>query len=367
MTVDRRYECRRRHGAQARLPTCRNHRQRIAPRHGQRARRDRASLLAQRRSRPAPRRAPSRIERGGATYWLDDDPSAWEQSYADGSSVLRTTAQIQGSTVEVADLITPAEPVLVRGIRSPDAERIVVHIAPRLDGDERSVAGYVDPGSGALVFYLRGVALAVALVAPDTRTTLRESNGREASTTSSSTARPSTAPFRASSSTRRSCSSRSEPRRTRPSTASAGPPQSASTSWRLSGRPTTERRSLWRDLPRTRKRSATCTHARSSSSSSSPTGSRERPSRRQSSIPTSSSRAATVSSGRVISDTSCSASSPPAAGISRFRLSAGWHGSRLRRVSGSSATGRTGHLRRAGGSINSTRRDGGLRLRGRLA
>ena len=120
------------------------------------------------------------IERVGTTYWLDDDPCAWEQSYADGSSVLRTTAQIQGSTVEVADLVTPAEPVLVRGIRSPDAERIVVRIAPRLDGDERSVAGYVDPGSGALVFYLRGVALAVALVAPDTRTTLRESNGREA-------------------------------------------------------------------------------------------------------------------------------------------------------------------------------------------
>jgi GH15 family glucan-1,4-alpha-glucosidase len=120
------------------------------------------------------------IERDDVTLWLDDDPCSWEQSYVDGSSILRTTASIQGTTVEVTDLVTPAEPVLVRGVRSPDAKRIVVRIAPSLDGDERSGAGYVDPGSGALVFYLRDVALAVALVAPETTTTLRESNGREA-------------------------------------------------------------------------------------------------------------------------------------------------------------------------------------------
>ncbi len=66
----------------------------------------------------------------------------------------------------------------VSGLRAH--ERLVVRIAPSLDGDERSGAGYVDPGSDALVFYLRGVALAVALIAPDTTTTLRESNGREA-------------------------------------------------------------------------------------------------------------------------------------------------------------------------------------------
>ena len=34
--------------------------------------------------------------------------------------------------------VTPAKPVLVRGIRSSSGERVVVHIAPRLDGDERS-------------------------------------------------------------------------------------------------------------------------------------------------------------------------------------------------------------------------------------
>jgi GH15 family glucan-1,4-alpha-glucosidase len=117
------------------------------------------------------------IERNGTTVWLDDEPCSWKQSYADGSSVLRTTAQLDGSAVEVTDLITPAEPVLVRGIRTTLSGRVVARIAPSLDGDERSGAGYIDPGSGALVFYLRGVALAVALVAPDAQTTLREANG----------------------------------------------------------------------------------------------------------------------------------------------------------------------------------------------
>ena len=120
------------------------------------------------------------LERGGTTVWLDDEPCSWEQSYVDGSSVLRTRADVGGTSVEIADLVTPAEPVLVRGVRSSNHERLVVRIAPSLDGDERSGAGYVDPGSDALVFYLRGVALAVALIAPDTTTTLRESNGREA-------------------------------------------------------------------------------------------------------------------------------------------------------------------------------------------
>ena len=121
------------------------------------------------------------LDRDGETHWLDEAPCSWTQSYESGASVLRTTADLQGTTIEVIDLVTPAEPVLVRGIRSSSAERLVVHIAPSLDGDERSGAGYVDPGSGALVFYLRDVALAVALVAADTTSTLRESNGREPS------------------------------------------------------------------------------------------------------------------------------------------------------------------------------------------
>ena len=119
------------------------------------------------------------LERDAETLWLDGEPCSWEQTYLGDSSVLRTSAEIRGATIEVTDLVTPAEPVLVRGIRSSAAERLVVRIAPSLDGDERSGAGYVDPGSGALVFYLRDVALAVELVAPDTAVTLRESNGRE--------------------------------------------------------------------------------------------------------------------------------------------------------------------------------------------
>jgi len=120
------------------------------------------------------------LERAGGTLWLDDEPWSWQQAYADGASVLSTTAVLDGATVEVTDLVTPAEPVLVRGVRASAPERLVVRIAPSLDEDERSGAGYVDPGSGALVFYLRGVALAVTLVAKEATSTLRESNGHDA-------------------------------------------------------------------------------------------------------------------------------------------------------------------------------------------
>lgn len=120
------------------------------------------------------------LARRGETLWLDDAPCSWQQAYLDGSSALQTTAEVQGTAVEVTDVVTPAAPVLARRIRSSVPERLVVRIAPSLDGDERSGAGYVDPGSGALVFYLRGVALAVQLVAPDPVTTLSESNGHEA-------------------------------------------------------------------------------------------------------------------------------------------------------------------------------------------
>jgi GH15 family glucan-1,4-alpha-glucosidase len=115
---------------------------------------------------------------GGEVRWLDEEPFAWEQSYVDGSSVLRTTAHDDGVSVELTDLVTPAEPVLVRGVRCSEPARIVVRGVPALDGDPRSVAGYVDPTSGALVFYERGVALAVSLVVANAMATLREGNGR---------------------------------------------------------------------------------------------------------------------------------------------------------------------------------------------
>lgn len=119
---------------------------------------------------------------GGEMRWLDEAPFGWEQAYVDGSSVLRTTARDGDLEVEVTDLVTPAEPVLARVVRSSVAARIVVRGVPALDGDPRSVAGYVDPTSGALVFYERGVALAVSLVVTNAMASLREANGGGLST-----------------------------------------------------------------------------------------------------------------------------------------------------------------------------------------
>jgi GH15 family glucan-1,4-alpha-glucosidase len=117
------------------------------------------------------------LELGDSVYWLDEDPFEWEQTYAGCSSALVTRAQLGGLSVEVTDLVTPAAPVLARGVRCSQEARLLVRAVPSLDGDPRNVAGYVDPSSGALVFYERGVALALTLVAPDAAATLREGNG----------------------------------------------------------------------------------------------------------------------------------------------------------------------------------------------
>jgi len=120
------------------------------------------------------------IELEGEVVWLDEKPAEWDQSYVDSASVLVTTARLDGVSVEVTDLVTPGEPVLARGITCSRAARLVVRSVPSLDGDPRNVAGYLDPASGALVFYERRVALAVELVAPGSVATLREGNGGEA-------------------------------------------------------------------------------------------------------------------------------------------------------------------------------------------
>jgi len=118
------------------------------------------------------------VEVDGSTSWLDEEPFHWSQEYEDGSSVLRTSAASGDFAVEVIDLVTPGEPVLVRSVCCPAARgRLVVRSVPALDGDSRSVAGYVDPGTRALVFYQRGVALAVTLVAEEAEVSLREANG----------------------------------------------------------------------------------------------------------------------------------------------------------------------------------------------
>jgi glucoamylase len=121
------------------------------------------------------------LEREDRILWLDEEPFAWEQRYADGTSVLRTTARAADLAVEISDLVTPGEPVLARGVRCPSGCRLVVRSVPVLDGEPRSDAGYVDPATGALVFYQRGVALAVALVASDVAASRREASGGEPS------------------------------------------------------------------------------------------------------------------------------------------------------------------------------------------
>jgi len=118
------------------------------------------------------------VEVDGSASWLDEEPFHWSQEYVSRSSVLRTSAASGNFAVEVTDLVTPGEPVLVRSVCCPAARgRLVVRSVPALDGDSRSVAGYVDPGTRALVFYQRGVALAVTLVAEEAEVSLREANG----------------------------------------------------------------------------------------------------------------------------------------------------------------------------------------------
>jgi len=118
------------------------------------------------------------VEQDGSTSWLDEEPFHWSQEYESGSSVLRTSAANGELAVEVTDLVTPGEPVLVRSVCCPAARgRLVVRSVPALEGGQRSVAGYVDPATGALVFYQRGVALAVTLVAEETEASLRDADG----------------------------------------------------------------------------------------------------------------------------------------------------------------------------------------------
>jgi glucoamylase len=114
------------------------------------------------------------LEVAGELHPLDEAPFTWRQSYEDGTSLLKTVSLDGRGAVEVTDLVTPGEPVLVRAVRSPVEARLVATCRPALDGDLRSVAAYVDPRSGALVFYLRGVALAVTISGEDVVASLRE-------------------------------------------------------------------------------------------------------------------------------------------------------------------------------------------------
>jgi glucoamylase len=69
------------------------------------------------------------VEVDGRTRWLDEEPFAWEQSYVDGTMVLRTTVRARGLEVQVEDLVHSTEPVLLRRISG--AGRVVVAFGGR--------------------------------------------------------------------------------------------------------------------------------------------------------------------------------------------------------------------------------------------
>ncbi len=102
------------------------------------------------------------IERDGTTLWLDDEPFAWSQSYADGALILRTTARVPGLEVEVNDLVHPSEAAVVRRIScATRGGRLVVRCRPELDERTRALGAYVDSETGALTFHRGRYALAL--------------------------------------------------------------------------------------------------------------------------------------------------------------------------------------------------------------
>lgn len=104
------------------------------------------------------------VSDGTRTFWLDEEPFTWAQRYADDTSILQTRISDGARMFELTDLVLPAEPVLVRRIRSDSSGlRLVVHCVPELGEGRRYAAAYVDPRTGALVFYRRNVALAVGV------------------------------------------------------------------------------------------------------------------------------------------------------------------------------------------------------------
>src|SRR6187397_2421817 len=91
------------------------------------------------------------VSNGSGTLWLDEEPFAWEQRYADDASILHTRCSDGERTLELTDLVTPGEPVLVRRIRcDPPGFRLIVHCRPELGEGRRYCAAYIDPGTGAL-------------------------------------------------------------------------------------------------------------------------------------------------------------------------------------------------------------------------
>ncbi len=101
---------------------------------------------------------------GASVRWLDEPPFGdWRQRYEPDSGVLHTVASAGGETVEIVDAVDPVDPLLVRRVSAAAGSRLVVSCRPELDDGARHLAAYVDPATGAVVFYRRRVALAIAL------------------------------------------------------------------------------------------------------------------------------------------------------------------------------------------------------------
>src|SRR5207244_6505921 len=82
------------------------------------------------------------IQLDGVTRWLDDETFVWEQSYADGSMLLRTVCRTAGLEVTIDDLVHPTEPALVRRVSCPER-------GSRLGVRFRALEGVLAPGTGS--------------------------------------------------------------------------------------------------------------------------------------------------------------------------------------------------------------------------
>lgn len=104
---------------------------------------------------------------GRRVTWLDDGGFDYEQRYVEDATLLRTRGRRDGIRFELEDLVDPREPILCRRVRLGGGGRLVVYVRPALDGATDHGGSYVDPATGALVFYRRDTAVAVTL-APGT-------------------------------------------------------------------------------------------------------------------------------------------------------------------------------------------------------
>ena len=114
----------------------------------------------------------------GRTHWLDED-FTWEQAYDEDASILRTIARDAERTVEIVDVVHPDVPILTRRVRCDTAGlRLVALCCPVLDEAHYYGAAFIDPDTGALVFYRRHIAIAILLSCADERAVGRTRRGQ---------------------------------------------------------------------------------------------------------------------------------------------------------------------------------------------